>query len=411
LVSVSNSHNSSRIQRLLWIEPSHFDLDKSLHKHADLEVAKELAKQKTTTYLMVMESKRYIKVDFGFSKLSSVSIPIKRFPLISPVLYALSQLFYLPYYLIKLSPNAVMVAPDVSVISCIPSLLVAKLKKIKFILDIRSVPVELQGFRGFLQEFWFSVSLIVGKRFFDGVTTITPLMKADLSGQFNLDAQKIGVWTSGVSTDLFDAKTHYEKGQNLKAKLGLSDKFVVFYHGAFSTTRGLIETVKAFKEIKTNQPSIVLFLLGTGPALTILKDLVQKEALQENVVIQPPVSHSEVPPYIALADVCIIPLPNYPHWRSQSPLKLLEYLSMEKPVILTDIPAHLSVVSQAPCGIFMHSTDPHEIANTVLETFKNKEKLFDWGRTGKKIITENYTWEKVASNLNNYLVKIQKKSN
>jgi glycosyltransferase involved in cell wall biosynthesis len=233
-------------------------------------------------------------------------------------------------------------------------------------------------------------------------------MKGDLSKQYDLDAQKIGVWTSGVSTDLFDSKKYYKKGQNLKAKSGLSNKFIIFYHGAFSTTRGLIETVNAFKEIKTKQPDIVLFLLGTGPAVSILKDLVQTESLQENVIIHSPVAHSEVPPYIAMADVCIIPLPNYPHWRSQSPLKLLEYLSMEKPVILTDIPAHVAVVNENPCGIFMHSTDPHEIANTILETYKNKEKLSAMGKTGKKIITANFTWGKVASDLNDYLVTLKK---
>lgn len=370
---------------------------------ADLEVARHLVNRHLSVYLMVMGSSKRVSFCYGHSKMRAISIPIKRYPLISALLYAFAQLFYLPYCLLTFSPGVIMIAPDVSVLTILPMCLISKLKGTRFVLDIRSVPVELHGFKGFLQEFWFSTSIIIAKRFFDAITTITPLMKADLIKKFRINKKAFGVWTSGVSIDLFNSKKNLEKGSYLRAKHDLLKKFVVFYHGAFSDTRGLIETVNAFVEVRRQEPNIVLFLLGSGPAASLLQDLVKKESLQKNVIIHPPVNYADVPPYIAMADVCILPLPDYPHWRSQSPLKLLEYLAMEKTVILTDIPAHKMVIDEKSCGIFINSVSPHNIAEKILEVFKNKEKLLIWGKTGKKIIEEEYTWDKVAKQLDNFI--------
>lgn len=399
------SKNSFQKTSILWIEPSHFDLDNSLHKMADLEVGKQLVKRNVSIYMMVMGSINQFSFSYKNSKMFTFSIPIKRYPLISALLYAFAQLFYLPYYLLALSPSVILIAPDVSVLTILPILFISKVKGTRLIMDIRTVPVELRGFKGFLQEFWFSVSIIIAKRFFDAMTTITPLMKADLIKKYRIDKMKFGVWTSGVSVDLFEREKNLEKGNGLKAKQELSNKFIVFYHGVFSSTRGLIETIKAFVEVRRQEPNIVLFLLGSGPAENLLKELVQKESLQESIIIHPPVRYEEVPPYVSMADVCILPLPDNPYWRSQSPLKLLEYLAMEKTVILTDIPAHKMVIGEKPCGIFINSVSPHAIAEKILEAFKNKEKLSTWGRTGK-IIIEEYTWAKVAQQLDDFIQSV-----
>jgi glycosyltransferase involved in cell wall biosynthesis len=107
-----------------------------------------------------------------------------------------------------------------------------------------------------------------------------------------------------------------------------------------------------------------------------------------------------------MSDVCIIPLPDYPYWRSQSPLKLFEYLSMEKVVIATDIPAHRSVLDNQKCCIYLSSVNPEEIAKIIEYASINKENLAGWGKTGRKIVLQKYTWEKVAEVFEHYLLCI-----
>ena len=402
----SNLHE----RRVLWVEPSHFQMGHSLHSMADIEVSKQLAKRRISTFLIVLRSKKSLFFRTGASQVRTICVPLKHVRLFSSVMYASALLFYLPLYFITLNPNFVITVPDVSIVSFVPMFVLSKLKRIKIILDIRSVPVETFGFVGFLQKFWFTVSLIVAKKIFNGITVITPLMKADLCSQFSINPQNVGVWTSGVSEDLFVSAKNNTKSCELRAKLGLSKKFVVFYHGVFTASRGLKETIESMGMLKNINSDVVFFLLGGGSELSKLTEFVQAKGLEENVIIHDKVDYTEVPKFIQMSDVCILPLPDNPFWRTQSPLKLLEYLAMEKVVILTDIPAHRFVVGENKCGVYISSVTPTEIANSIIYVMHNKDKLVEWGKSGRTIVCERYTWDKVAEDLETYLLSIEDKN-
>lgn len=338
------------------------------------------------------------------------SIPLKYAPFISSVMFAIVLWFFLPVYIIVSKPDFIVYQPDFSILSSIPGLFVSKFRKVKYILDVRTTPVETIGFRGFQRNLWFTVSILIAKQFFDGITIITSLMKKEVCSKFHIDPSKVGVWTSGVSINLFDPEKHISNRMELRRKLGLAGRFVVFYHGTLTSSRGLIETLEAIKIVRCKHPNIVFFLLGTGPNVNMLTTLIQKENLQENAIIHNPVDQSEVPKFIGICDICIVPLPDHPYWRFQSPLKLLEYLAMEKVVILTDIPAHRAVVGKAKCGIYISSAKPIEIAEAIEYCYFNQENLEKWGKIGRGIVTEEYTWEKVAVDLVDYLLSIDNKA-
>jgi glycosyltransferase involved in cell wall biosynthesis len=57
-----------------------------------------------------------------------------------------------------------------------------------------------------------------------------------------------------------------------------------------------------------------------------------------NVVIQPPVSHTEIRSVVRAAEVCILPHLFNPVTKAMSPLKLYEYLAAGRPVAASDLP-------------------------------------------------------------------------
>jgi len=79
---------------------------------------------------------------------------------------------------------------------------------------------------------------------------------------------------------------------------------------------------------------------------------------------------------------------------------------MEKVVILTDIPAHRAVIGEAKCGIYLSSVKPIEIAEKIEYAYLDKASLKEWGKIGREIIKKEYTWDKVARDLENYLLSI-----
>ena len=230
------------------------------------------------------------------------------------------------------------------------------------------------------------------------------MMRKEISEAYKIEPAKIGVWTTGVNTELFDKAKPVSKDDSLRKENGLSNSFVVFYHGHLSSGRGLIETVNAMKLLAGKHDDIKLFVLGSGPIVGELKSLVKSSNLERTVIIHGPVDYELVPNFISLADVCVIPLPDHPDWRSQCPLKLLEYLAMEKTIVLSDIPAHRMVVKDESCGIYISSTEPDSIARAIEYAYDNKEKLVSWGKVGREIVERNFTWDQVAEKLENYLV-------
>lgn len=388
--------------RVVWVNCS--PLDVFLHNVALLNILKHFNDLGHKATLITARSKN-ASVTKNLQNMI-VFIPLRFVTLISALMFAIVLFFYLPIYMLISKPEYVLLAPGISVIGSFPGLLISKLKKTNFILDIRSIPVETVGVHGFITNFLFSLSVKIAKKSFDGITILTHSMKKEVCNNYVIDPTKVGVWTSGVSDVLFDPQNCSSEALELRTKLGLSEKFIVFYHGIFTATRGLIETIESIKIIRQKYPDVVFFMLGTGPLVSKLRTLVQEEGLRKNVIVHNPVDQSEVPKFIKMCDVGIVPLPNNPYWRAQSPLKLLEYLAMEKAVILTDIPAHVDIVGEAKCGVYISSVDPMEIANAIENVYLNKDSLVGWGKLGRHIIKKQYTWEKVAKSLENFLQTI-----
>lgn len=97
----------------------------------------------------------------------------------------------------------------------------------------------------------------------------------------------------------------------------------------------------------------VQFVL-VGPVKRHLIDLAPLQALP-NVHFVPACDHTAVPSYMAAFDVCLIPYRVNRYTQGLSPLKLYEYLALEKPVVATNLPylsreAHLIRIAATPEG-------------------------------------------------------------
>ena len=387
---------SSKQKGIVWI--SFLVVDLSLYKTTQLEILEHSAERGHEAYLFATYSKD--KCTINNPNIHITLIPLRYIPVIAPLLFAIVTTVFLPFYVAIKKPRFIIVEPDLTVLAFIWKPLFSSLG-IKIVLDIRSTPVDLVNFRRYLSALWFNVSVVIGKNALDGITTLTLKMKQELCEKFKIQPEFVGVWTSGVSTTLFDP-AKYSK-LDLREKLSLDNKFIVMYHGSLSINRGILESIKAIEIVKDRYPDIVFFVLGSGPGESAMKKLVQEIGVQDNVIFHDPVSYNEVPKFIAMSDVGVIPLPNLPMWRNQCPLKLLEYLAMKKMVIATDIPANRKVLGKSKCGIYASSADPKEIAKAIIYAYNNRERLSEWGTFGRDIIKKLYTWEKIAEDLENYL--------
>jgi len=386
-------------KKIVWV--SSLILDVHLHKTGTIEILRALKKRghKVVLFASFSSNKQWRE---EIKDIDIISIPLRYIPIFSTPAYVLMLFLYLPLFVLYWKPDFLITPSEATVLSLAPTLLLPKSNRPKFVLAIRSTPVLLFGIRGRLKRLFFNFSLYVSKKSFQGITILTELMKKELCIKYNLNPEHIDVWTAGVSTTDFRSE-NFSKAE-MRKQLGLEDKFIVFYHGVISELRGIIETVRAIQLLKNLYPNIYLFLLGNSSLS--LKKFIHELDLQNMVKLHDRVSYLEVPKYIAMCDVGIVPLPNLPDWRYQCPLKLLEYLAMEKVVIVTDIPANREVIGKSKCGIYAPSVDPINIANSIIYAYNNRKDLQKWGIYGRTIIEKKYSWEKIGEKCENYLLKI-----
>jgi glycosyltransferase involved in cell wall biosynthesis len=383
-------------RKIFWLSFLNFDFSNVV---SQVEVSKHLAEHGNEVYLFAVRSRGGSLLPCR--NLHLIFIPLRSVPIITATLYVLALLVLVPFYIVRNKPDYIITEKG-SILTGVVLKSFFRPVNFKVILDVRSTPTESRSrFRDSLNALLFKFSVYLSRKL-DGVTILTELMKKKTCSEFNIDPNFVGVWTSGASFALFNPR-EYDK-EEAKAKLGLTGRFVILYHGAITENRGLAAAVEAIKILQDRYPNLVLFLLGGGPDKARLRKLAQQLDVQDNVTIHDMVSYERVPFYIAMCDVGIVPLPDSPIWRYQCPLKLLEYLSMEKVAIVTDIPANREVVGQCSCGVYIRSADPHEIARGISYALENQAKLEEWGKCGREIVEENYTWESVATKLEKYLM-------
>ncbi len=301
---------------------------------------------------------------------------------------------------------------------CVPTMLPfnllskAGLIRTKFVLYILSAPVDMVGVRYALSLRRYNLSVRWAKVFYDGIVVISDLYREDISSRFRIAPAKIGVCTSGVRANVFDPR-RVDKGRadSIKYRLGLRDRLALVYHGVLSPYRGLQEVVKALALLKSQgRREAVWVVLGDGPAAGEIASLAEEHGVTDAVKLVGSVPYKEVPDYLSVCDVGILPYPDIKWLDMNSPLKLLEYLAMEKPVILTDIAAHRAVMGDATCAFYISDNSPAGIARAIRKLAKEKSALAQLGKQGREIILEEFTWERQAENILSYTAKLRFRS-
>lgn len=385
---------------IVWLAKR--NLDASIDRITWIEMALQLKSKGHKVYLVTTSKKD--KPSFGLDG-SIEYLPASKIRIISFLTSIPLYFFFICYRLYKKKPHVVIFHPD-AIFAVLPFVLLRKLQVIhtRLVLDIRTVQVEVFGVREKIKEGLVNSSVAFSKFLFDGLTVITPFMRKVFSEKYDLKHNDIGVWSSGVSLDVFNPKLIDDsmKGELLQS-LNLKNKFIIMYHGVFTPSRGLNRLIEAINLLRKIYPDLVLLLLGNGNDRINLEKLVDSLSLHERVTIKGPVPHASVPSYIALADVGILPFPSLLWWRVSSPIKLMEYLAMEKPVILSEIEAHRDVIGSSRCGFFVKSNQPEELAKGISLAYKNRKNLIELGKEGRTIVEERFTWEKQADVLDKYL--------
>lgn len=382
--------------KILWIAQR--DLHHDLNTSTWVEMCKSLVQRGHQVMLIALSTSKERYPNFLPNFTIREIRGINHFPMVA-ITFHLQIIIFSLYWLFSIRPDVIITHP-ITALFLFPAKILAKLSSlnIKFVLDVRTLPVRLVSLNDKIKNALNYFSISTGKIYFNGFTVITPTLQRLIEKQFHIDPLRIGIWMSGVNTSLFQPKNKESDSDK--------DSFTVMYHGVLAENRGLFETIKAMVYVNKIVPNINLFILGKGLVLDQMIELVNQLELKTCVHFHEAVNYNEIPDYISKADVGIVPLPDELCWQVSSPLKLLEYLAMAKPVIVSPIEAHTSVLNNFPAAIFLNSTSPEDISDGIIRAYNIRNRLCKFGIEGRKFVTENFTWNLQASKLEKFITNL-----
>lgn len=264
----------------------------------------------------------------------------------------------------------------------------------KLVFDVRTLPASTGKIRRYLNEKLLRANLRYAASRFDGVTYITQEMRRFCRAAYDLPSHPTAVWTSGVKPEVF-RRERFEHN---------TGPFKILYHGTIVMNRGLDYAIRALALL--SDIDVRMEFLGKGQAVPELQRLAKELNVSDRVSFLDAVAYKEVPRWINAGHVGLLPFPHWPAWNTSSPIKLFEYLSCGKPVIVTDIPAHVNVLDGHDFAFWVSDNSPETFARAIRRAFHSRGQFPAMGTAARKLVLEHYTWKKQADNLAHFLASL-----
>ena len=226
------------------------------------------------------------------------------------------------------------------------------------------------------------------------IVTVTSELKDRLIER-GIASSKITVIANGTNTDMF--RPMPKQGMQIRSKLNLRDQFIVMYAGLLGVAQGLHTLVEAARLLQDETVHFVF--VGDGPVREQL-ELLAKKYILSNITFTGIVPRTEVPQYLAAADIATVIFLDRPLFKRSLPSKMFDSLACERPVLLS-APQGLAsdVLKQAGGGVSVAPESPQSIADTVRNLQAYPSNLKELGRQGRQFVEAHYSRQTQARQL------------
>lgn len=212
--------------------------------------------------------------------------------------------------------------------------------------------------------------------------------------------KEILVYPSGVNWKTFSLA----KKTDLRKKLGIGkDSVIIMYTGHLYSWKGANVLFDSISFVKNKKAKFV-FVGGYEKDISKYEQM-SKEKNYDNVFFLGHVEHSLIPSYLASADVLVLPNTakeriSYYH---TSPIKLLEYLAVTKPIIASDLPSIKSLIENKEVEFF-EADNEKDLANKIEKVIKNYKKYEEKAKQNNEKYSK-HDWKTRTKNIINKAIK------
>ncbi len=228
----------------------------------------------------------------------------------------------------------------------------------------------------------------------DKLIVVTDEAKKDILKQQTIREEDVIVVPNTVCLERF---LSYPVEKDILEKY--ESDFVILYLGSTGMRRGIDTAIRSMKIVKERIQNSKLILVGNSRDDIRWKRLVSELNVGEIVVFEGWQDVTLFPSFIKASEVCISPLVRNRHHDTTYANKLFQYMSMGKPVVVSDCEAQKNVVRETGCGLVFKAGNEKELAEEIIQLYENPELRRQLGDNGRKAVYKKYNWKNTSKNL------------
>jgi len=281
-----------------------------------------------------------------------------------------------PYQLIHVHS-----VPDFEVFAA----LLPKLTGCKLILDIHDIVPEFYAskFQVSRRSLVFRALLAVERMaasFADRVIVANDIWRETLVSR-SIDGKKCITIMNSPDPTIFQRR----------GRLRTDNRFVMIYPGTLSSHQGLDIAIRALALIKAEVPSAEFHIYGEGHDRGNLEQLATDLSLEGRVVLHDPVPLTEVPRLMEEADLGIVPKRKDCFANEAFSTKILEFMAMGVPVIVSDTKIDRYYFDDSILKFF-RAHDEKDLAKCMLGLIRDPESRERLARNALKYVADK-SWD------------------
>lgn len=216
-----------------------------------------------------------------------------------------------------------------------------------------------------------------------GLAAVSTELKRHLMEEFGVPQEKIIVLPNAADPDIFDMAKVTREPRYANAQLK-----TIGFVGGFYPWHGLDLLLQAFQKMSARIPDSRLLLVGDGPMMPAIREQSEKMGLADRVLLTGRVAHQHLPGYLAIFDVGVMPDSN----DYGSPMKIFEYMSLAKPVVVPDYGPLRDAVDDGVEGRIFAPKDIEAMANCFVDVLLNEETYQRMSHAARKKILNKHNW-------------------